>query len=566
MKIMKSKVLQLSFLLLFFQVTAFSQDLTHYTWWNPFANKVPGTEVDLKKGITGKAGSGMSLIFTTNATDLIIRYVVKNDSRSLFPAMPMTGATGVNLYAIDQNGKWVSMLGDSSFADTIVYRFYQLKADKSNIGKEPEYRLFLPLCNKLEWMEIGVADSSIFNLQPLSEKPIVVYGNVITSNSAVSRLGLNWTALLEKKLDRPFLHFDIPKNNVERKALTSYISKTDAALYMLDCGACEDGKLTGSLFCSTLAETVRQLRKGHTNVPILLIQHNSTSTVRQKELTKMNGLLKRVFAELKSSGIKNIYQLADTAIHLTVDGTTDGRSLNDASMQQWATACENRIRLIMQEPVGQITTTLPVVQSRDGFYNWRKRHAEILTLNKTEAPLNVIMGNSIIHFWGGALQGSSSRGDLSWNQWLKPLGLRNMGFGWDRIENVLWRVYHRELDGFTARHVVLMIGTNNLSVNTDEEIIEGLDLLVRAVRQRQPFAKILLSGLLPRRNMEERVTQLNLKIKQLAALTGVAFINTGTLLLNDQEKIDESLFGDGLHPNAKGYQIIAPALAEYLKN
>jgi hypothetical protein len=556
MKMMKSKVLQFSFLLLFIQVTVFSQMPTHYTWWNPFANQVQET-----------TGSGMSVAFATNATHLIIRYTIRNNGRSLFPAMPVTGAAGIDLYAIDHNGKWIRMPGDFSFADTIVYHFPHLEMYKANLGKEPEYRLFLPLCRKVGWMEIGVADSATFKPQPLPEKPIIVYGNVITSNAAVSSPGLNWTALLEKKLDRPFLHFDIPGNNVQRKALTNHISKTAAALYVLDWGAGAGKKLTDSMFCSELTETIRALRKKQPNVPVLLIQHinnNIINPVQRKKWEKMNGLLKRVFTELTTSGIRNIYQLADT-IHLTVDGTTDG-SMNDTGMQQYATVCENSIRLILQQPVGQIATTLPVVQSRDGFYNWRTRHAEILTLNKIKAPLNVIMGNSIIHFWGGAPREPSSRGDISWNQWLEPLGLRNMGFGWDRIENVLWRVYHGELDGFTARHVVLMIGTNNLSVNTDEEIIEGLELLVQAVRQQQPSAKILLSGLLPRRNMEERVVQLNVKIKQLAARANVLFINTGTLLLNDQGKIDELLFGDGLHPNAAGYQKIAPVLSVLLKD
>jgi lysophospholipase L1-like esterase len=35
--------------------------------------------------------------------------------------------------------------------------------------------------------------------------------------------------------------------------------------------------------------------------------------------------------------------------------------------------------------------------------------------------------------------------------------------------------------------------------------------------------------------------------------------------LEKDGKIDESLFGDGLHPNAVGYRKLALALAPYLK-
>ena len=256
------------------------------------------------------------------------------------------------------------------------------------------------------------------------------------------------------------------------------------------------------------------------------------------------------------------------------------------------------VRLIKITPVHN--TLVPVVQNRDPLYNWQSRHAEVIALNKTAPPLNVLLGNSIIHFWGGKPQGPFSRGEDSWNEWLEPLGVRNMGFGWDKIENVLWRVQHGELDGYEAQHVIVLIGTNNLSGNTDAEIIAGLALLVKAVRQRQPHAEILLSGILPRRNMEGRIEKLNRQIDSLAGsqnlgkvarslntekVTGsmnlqkvadsmgadtqaasLRYINPGKLLLAKNGKIDESLFGDGLHPNAAGYRKIAPELASYLKN
>lgn len=215
--------------------------------------------------------------------------------------------------------------------------------------------------------------------------------------------------------------------------------------------------------------------------------------------------------------------------------------------------------------LAQSSTTVPVVQNRDKLYDWQMRHQEILTLNEEKPPLNVIMGNSIIHYWGGLPKGPVIRGQDSWDQYLEPLGLRNMGFGWDKIENVLWRVKNGELDGFNAEHVVLMIGTNNLADNTDQEIIDGLKLLVQTVKEHQPSTKVILSGILPRRKLEERIVQLNRAIKKLARQSHIRFINAGRLLLNDQGEIEESLFGDGLHPNAAGYQKIAPEISRYLK-
>jgi lysophospholipase L1-like esterase len=129
------------------------------------------------------------------------------------------------------------------------------------------------------------------------------------------------------------------------------------------------------------------------------------------------------------------------------------------------------------------------------------------------------------------------------------------------------------LDGYTASHIVLMIGTNNLGTCSDSEIIAGLRRVIAAIQVRQPRASILVSGIFPRRKMEERIVKLNKEIAVLATSAdrtpaggNVQFINPGKILLNSQGKIDEQLFSDGLHPSAAGYWKLAPLLSSYLKD
>jgi lysophospholipase L1-like esterase len=110
----------------------------------------------------------------------------------------------------------------------------------------------------------------------------------------------------------------------------------------------------------------------------------------------------------------------------------------------------------------------------------------------------------------------------------------------------------------------MMLGTNNLHLNTDEEIIKGLRFVIQAIKYRQPHAKISLIGIYPRRDNEQRVAGINLKITQLAGMQNVNFIEVGSLLLKNDGTIDESLFLDGLHPNSKGYSKLAPELRDQL--
>jgi lysophospholipase L1-like esterase len=106
-----------------------------------------------------------------------------------------------------------------------------------------------------------------------------------------------------------------------------------------------------------------------------------------------------------------------------------------------------------------------------------------------------------------------------------------------------------------------MIGTNNLSCNTDDEIIRGIAHLVAVIARHQPSAGVEVIGLLPRRGMEDRVSGVNTKLEEKIRSMNLTFRNPGTLLLGKGGKIDESLFRDGLHPNEKGYGRIAPVIA-----
>jgi lysophospholipase L1-like esterase len=148
---------------------------------------------------------------------------------------------------------------------------------------------------------------------------------------------------------------------------------------------------------------------------------------------------------------------------------------------------------------------------------------------------------------------------------MEPLAVQNFGCGWDRIENVLWRVYHDELDGYSAKQVLIKIGTNNLEMNSNEEIAVGLKFLVKAIQMRQPNAKVTMLAILPRRKMETRVEALNKLLKKEFKKINIPFVDAGAVFKLKTGKIDETLFTDGLHPNAEGYRRFGKILKPILE-
>jgi lysophospholipase L1-like esterase len=578
-------------------VDCFSQNGDAYKWWNPADNLFPviegqawpeevkekydrfpaRTEKTLNPNVwnISHSSAGLYIKFKTNANEIVVRYVVQHKGSFAMNHMPATGVSGIDLYAIDHNGKWVWAQGRFAFADTIEYRFSNLEVDHVFAGRDCEYRLFLPLYNAVQWMQVGVPGTKNFAPLPLSaEKPVVVYGTSIAQGACATRPGLAWTAILERKLDRPLINLGFSGSGQLEKSVIDLMTEIDAKLYILDClpNLTAGAGLTYDEVKKRIRASVNQLQQKHPSIPILLVEHSSGNTLsiidtaKHNEYEKVNNVLRKVFAELKNEGIQNIFLLGNKEINLDIDATVDGLHPNDIGMIRYADAYEKIIRNILHEPSGNISTTIPVIQSRDGYYDWRSRHAEILQLNKTDPPKSVILANSIIHYWGGEPKAALARGADAWNKYLLPLGIRNLGFGWDKIENVLWRVYHEELDGFDAGNVVLMISTNNLTENNDEESIAGLKNLVEQIKIRQPKATVLLAGILPRRQMEKRIVVLNKGIARLSDLLHIKYINPGTLLLNKTGNIDESLFEDGLHPNAAGYEKLGVKLSKHLRS
>ena len=207
-----------------------------------------------------------------------------------------------------------------------------------------------------------------------------------------------------------------------------------------------------------------------------------------------------------------------------------------------------------------------------GDYWWANRflsrHREIEKVKGKTVDV-VMLGDSIMHFW-------EWKHPQSWAKFTAGRTVLNLGYGCDRTQNVIWRINHGELDGYNAKCVVLMIGTNN---NTFEEtdpanVAAGIEKIVGMIRTKQPKAKIVLHPIFPRGNSADsarhaksraRNDRTNELLKAFAEKDGaVVWIDFNAKLVDETGWVPKSLMKDEIHPTDAGYEIWMAALAPVL--
>lgn len=515
--------------------------------------------------------TGLNIPFYCNAPQIEVQMVLSRVSQT--QNMPLIATAGVDMYVTDCHGvtDWnacpASMSIPTNGNDTV--RFVYKDLEYHNIHQRGSmYRLFLPLLSEVKSLKIGIPDSCELKWAPVTqERPIVVYGTSIAQGIAASRPAMAWSSQVARRTDTPVINLGFSGNALGDREVYDLISEIDAQLFVIDCMP-NMYPVNDSIVARTVygVEKIRSVSQS----PILLVEncgytYGKTNAPIENECVVTNRELKKAYEEILRRGIPGVYYMTKEEIGLTPDSQVDGWHASDLGMSLYANAYEKKINEILGRKI--MSKFPPVRQRREpDQYEWAERHEQILEQNKTTDPEILMIGNSITHYWSGNPYCARHAGPKSWEKLFKGKRVSNLGMGWDRIENVFWRLYHGELDNCSPQKIFMFVGTNNLQLNSNEEIVEGLIGLADLIKQKQPQAHLYVTCIYPRRGQEERVLQLNTLLKQkMKVEEKVTILDINQKLLQPDGKINESFFSDGLHPNEKGYEVIASQLKEFIK-
>ena len=226
---------------------------------------------------------------------------------------------------------------------------------------------------------------------------------------------------------------------------------------------------------------------------------------------------------------------------------------------------------------GNNTAVVPVSKLENDFYDWNKRHDAVKKLIKERKDTEIVfIGDSITHLFGGEPHARIVRGAEVWKEYYGDRKTLNLGFGWDRTQNVLWRIAHGELDGISPKVAVLLIGTNNLKgtkharQNTPKEIAEGITAVCEAIHKKCPKTHIILLAILPRAQKEllPMIKDINKRTARLDKKDYITSLDLTKKFAGKNGFPKKELMHDRVHPNDAGYRVWAetmePILAKLL--
>ena len=160
------------------------------------------------------------------------------------------------------------------------------------------------------------------------------------------------------------------------------------------------------------------------------------------------------------------------------------------------TAWAQRPDRLVTETASPEAVWTPSAQAPEGTLTHQReaqRHDHFIELAKAGDIDLVFFGTTEAEMWSWAQRGRSV-----WDQAFGSLKAANFGSQGTQPGSLLWRMRNGELDGYTAKLVILQAGTNGDLGDNRRGYGEGYAALIDEIRVRQPQAKILLLAALPR--------------------------------------------------------------------
>lgn len=185
---------------------------------------------------------------------------------------------------------------------------------------------------------------------------------------------------------------------------------------------------------------------------------------------------------------------------------------------------------------------------------WKQRtydtHTKHLKLYANNEFKLVFLGDSMMERW-------LSTGKQYWKN--SFVDCANLGVGGDGIEHLLYRLTENKefkgiLDVINVDKIIFMIGSNNLSKCSVDDILRGTINIIELIFKKQPKCELIVYGLLDVVGIDKnKIVELNTKLSEY--IKQQHNHNLTYRFFGHKVNHDDKFFDDNIHLSTLGYQV-----------
>ncbi|MBA4019302.1 MAG: hypothetical protein C0483_19220 [Pirellula sp.] len=291
--------------------------------------------------------AGMNVRFAADTPLIAVRWTLKSATLSP-PHMAATGASGVDLYGQTDNGSWRWIA---------VGKPLKIETKQTLVSTLPaglrEYRVYLPLYNSLQSVQIGLPASAriIRSADPvLKKKPVVFYGTSIMHGACASRTGMAQSSIIGRRIGAPVINLGFSGNGKMEPELAQLLAEIDASVYVLDALP----NMEAALVKERAEAFVTALRKARPSVPIVLVEDRTYAdsywvAARRERNEGSRREFRAVYQRLLEAGVTGLTYVEGSQL-LRDDGedTVDGSHPTDLGFMRYADILTPIVQKAMQ--------------------------------------------------------------------------------------------------------------------------------------------------------------------------------------------------------------------------
>lgn len=166
--------------------------------------------------------------------------------------------------------------------------------------------------------------------------------------------------------------------------------------------------------------------------------------------------------------------------------------------------------------------------------------------------------------------GDSLTNGCEWSELFQNPNIKNRGIESDNSLGVHKRI--GTVIKSKPNKIFIMIGVNDLGSNTPIEIIiENFNKIIQHIKDNSPSTIVYIQSILPTNSKlykgaatNNKIKELNLKLKNLTCNFGLYYIDIFSFLIDSAGDLDQRYSNDGLHLLAEGYLVWKNVIEKYI--